>query len=114
MNRRQFARVAAAAAALRFSPSFAQLVDKTADQLTNGEFNWNPDRSPGGPVILIVSLPDQRVYVYRNGVRIAASTCSTGKLGHRTPTGVFKILQKDKNHHSSTYNNASMPYMRTG
>ncbi|HXE26777.1 MAG TPA: L,D-transpeptidase [Roseiarcus sp.] len=111
MNRRQFARVAAAAAALRFSPSFAQLVDKTADQLTNGEFNWNPDRSPGGPVILIVSLPDQRVYVYRNGVRIAASTCSTGKLGHRTPTGVFKILQKDKNHHSSTYNNAPMPYM---
>jgi L,D-transpeptidase-like protein len=111
MNRRQFGRIAAAAAALRFSPSFAQLVDKTADQLTNGEFNWNPDRSPGGPVILIVSLPDQRVYVYRNGVRIAASSCSTGKLGHRTPTGVFKILQKDKNHHSSTYNNAPMPYM---
>jgi hypothetical protein len=111
MNRRQFGRVAAAAAALRFSPSFAQLVDKPADQLTNGEFNWNPDRSPGGPVILIVSLPDQRAYVYRNGVRIAASTCSTGKLGHRTPTGVFKILQKDKNHRSSTYNNAPMPYM---
>ena len=40
-----------------------------------------------------------------------ASSCSTGKLGHRTPTGVFKILQKDKNHHSSTYNNAPMPYM---
>ena len=111
MNRRQFGRVAAAAAALRFSPSFAQLTDKPADQLTNGEFNWNPDRSPGGPVILIVSLPDQRVYVYRNGVRIATSTCSTGKLGHLTPTGVFKILQKDKNHHSSTYNNAPMPYM---
>jgi L,D-transpeptidase catalytic domain len=112
MNRREFGRIGAAAAAtLRFSPSFAQLVDKAADQLTNGEFNWDPERSPGGPIILIVSLPDQRVYVYRNGVRIAASTCSTGKLGHATPTGVFKILQKDKNHHSSTYNNAPMPYM---
>jgi hypothetical protein len=111
MNRRQFGRVAASAATLRFTPSFAQLVDKAADQLTNGEFNWNPDRSESGPIILIVSLPDQRVYVYRNGVRIAASTCSTGKLGHQTPTGVFKILQKDKNHHSSTYNNAPMPYM---
>jgi L,D-transpeptidase-like protein len=51
------------------------------------------------------------LYVYRNGVRIAASTCSTAKLGHQTPTGVFKILQKDKNHHSSTYDNAPMPYM---
>lgn len=111
MNRRQFGRVAAAAAASRLTPSFAQRVDKDAEQLTNGEFNWYPERSPSGPIIAIVSLPDQRVYVYRNGVRIAASTCSTGKLGHRTPTGVFKILQKDKNHHSSTYNNAPMHYM---
>ena len=111
MNRRQFGRVAAAAVALRVGPSFAQLVDKYAEELKNGEFNWYPERSPGGPIIIIVSLPDQRVYVYRNGVRIAASTCSTGKLGHQTPTGVFKILQKDKNHHSSTYNNAPMPYM---
>ncbi len=111
MNRRQFGRVAAAAVALPLHSALAQRVDKDAEQLTNGEFDWYPDRSPSGPVILIVSLPDQRVYVYRDGVRIAASTCSTGKLGHRTPTGVFKILQKDKNHHSSTYNNAPMPYM---
>ena len=62
-------------------------------------------------MLIIVSLPDQLVHVYRNGVRIAASTCSTGKLGHRTPTGVFKILQKDKNHRSSTYDNAPMPNM---
>ncbi len=111
MNRRQFGRVAAAAAVLRVAPLFAQQVDKYAEQLQNGEFNWNPDRSTGGPILVIVSIPDQLVYVYRNGVRIAASTCSTGKLGHRTPTGVFKILQKDKNHRSSTYNNAPMPYM---
>ena len=111
MNRRQFARVAALAAVSRFTPSRAQLVDKYAEQLQNGEFNWRPERSPDGPVLVIVSIPDQLVYVYRNGVRIAASTCSTGKLGHRTPTGVFKILQKDKNHRSSTYNNAPMPYM---
>jgi hypothetical protein len=51
------------------------------------------------------------VHVYRNGIRIAVSTCSTGKAGHSTPTGVFTILQKDKNHHSSTYNNAPMPNM---
>ena len=60
---------------------------------------------------IIVSLPEQRVYVYRNGVEIAVSTCSTGKPGHSTPTGIFTILQKDKNHHSSTYNDAPMPNM---
>jgi L,D-transpeptidase catalytic domain len=111
MNRRQFGRIATVAAAFPFTPALAQRVDKYAEQLTNGEFNWFPERSEGGPIIAIVSIPDQRVYVYRNGVRIAASSCSTGKLGHATPTGVFKILQKDKNHHSSTYNNAPMPYM---
>lgn len=64
-----------------------------------------------GPVAIVVSLPDQRVHVYRNGVRIAVSTCSTGKPSHATPTGVFTILEKDKNHHSSTYDNAPMPNM---
>lgn len=89
----------------------AQLVNKYAEQLKNGEFNWFPERSPDGPVIIIVSIPDQLLHVYRNGIRIAASTCSTGKPGHSTPTGVFTILQKDKHHKSSTYNNAPMPNM---
>ena len=81
------------------------------DSLKPGDFTWNPDASPSGPVAIIVSLPEQRVYVYRNGVEIAVSTCSTGKPGHSTPTGIFTILQKDKNHHSSTYNDAPMPNM---
>ncbi len=112
INRRQFGRVAAAAASsLALQPALAQRVDKYAEDLTNGEFNWFPERSESGPLLIIVSLPDQKVFVYRNGVRIGASTCSTGKPGHATPTGVFKILQKDKNHHSKTYNNAPMPNM---
>ncbi|MEM8957361.1 MAG: L,D-transpeptidase [Pseudomonadota bacterium] len=76
-----------------------------------GEFTWHPDREPEGAVAVIVSLPEQLVHVYRNGVRIAVSTCSTGRAGHATPTGVFTILQKDKDHRSSTYNNAPMPNM---
>jgi hypothetical protein len=58
----------------------------------------------------VVSLPDQLVYVYRDGIRIGVSTCATGRPGHATPTGVFTILQKDKTHHSSLYNDASMPF----
>jgi hypothetical protein len=50
--------------------------------------------------------------VYRNGVRVAVSTISSGKPGHSTPTGVFTILQKNKDHRSSTYNSAPMPYMQ--
>ena len=91
--------------------SLAQQVLKDIKTLKPGEFTWHPERSPNGPVAIVVSLDDQRVHVYRNGVRIAVSTCSTGRAGHTTPTGVFTVLQKDRNHHSSTYNNAPMPNM---
>ena len=89
----------------------AQETAKEVHELEPGEYIWEPELSPEGPVAVVVSIDDQLVHVYRNGVRIAVSTCSTGKPGHATPTGVFTILQKDKHHHSSTYNNASMPNM---
>lgn len=85
-------------------------IKKTQD-LKPGQFTWHPERSPAGRIAIVVSIPDQRVHVYRNGIRIGVSTCSTGKPGHQTPTGVFLILEKDKNHKSSTYNNAPMPNM---
>ncbi len=80
--------------------------------LKPGEFIWRPEISPRGSVVIVVSLPEQLVHVYRNGVTIGVSTCSTGKPGSRTPTGVFTILQKRVEHYSSTYNNAPMPNMQ--
>lgn len=82
-----------------------------APGLKAGDYVWKPEVSPAGPVTIIVSLPEQTLYVYRNGVRIGRSTVSSGKAGHRTPTGVFIILEKQVKHHSSIYHGASMPYM---
>jgi hypothetical protein len=45
-------------------------------------------------------------------VLIGVSTVSTGRPGHETPTGVFTILQKRKEHYSNLYNNAPMPFMQ--
>jgi hypothetical protein len=90
--------------------AWAEVVKEIHD-LKPGEFTSHPERSPKGPVAVVVSLPEQRAHVYRNGVRIGVSTCSTGKPGHETPTGVFTVLEKDKDHHSKTYNNAPMPNM---
>ncbi|MDQ0504762.1 L,D-transpeptidase [Xanthobacter agilis] len=78
--------------------------------LKPGEYVWYPDRAPEGFVAVVVNLSDQRAFVYRNGVRIGVSTASTGRAGHDTPTGVFTILGKDADHHSSLYNEASMPF----
>jgi hypothetical protein len=80
--------------------------------LKPGQFIWAPAIAPAGPMVMVVSLTAQQAYVYRNGVRIGASTVSTGKKGHATPTGVFTILQKNEKHFSNLYNNAPMPFMQ--
>lgn len=89
-------------------PEFARRIE----QLKPGEWVWAPDVAPEGPVLVYVDLSKQVALVYRNGVRIAATTVSSGKDGYATPTGVFTILQKDADHRSSTYNNAPMPFQQ--
>jgi hypothetical protein len=80
--------------------------------LKPGDYAWHPELSPAGPVVVLVSLPDQVLYLYRNGVRIANSTVSSGKPGKTTPTGVFTVLQKKVSHTSSIYKGAQMPHMQ--
>ncbi|MCC2103384.1 MAG: L,D-transpeptidase, partial [Hyphomicrobiales bacterium] len=41
---------------------------KEITQLKPGEYTWHPERAPEGPVSVVVSIPQQRVHVYRNGV----------------------------------------------
>ncbi len=87
-------------------PEFARMIDR----MKPGEWVWAPEVAPAGPVLIYVDLSRQIALVYRNGVRIAATTISSGKPGHITPTGVFTILQKDAMHRSSLYNSAPMPF----
>ena len=82
-----------------------------AASLTPGEYLWEQDIA-AGPVSVLISIPDQKAYVYRGDTLVAVSTVSTGKEGKDTPTGVFPILQKKQMHHSNLYNNAPMPYMQ--
>jgi hypothetical protein len=114
ISRRQILQGLVATAALGTSPAvWAKKPPshflKPGETLKPGEYVWEPELSPKGPVVILVSLPEQMAHVYRNGMEIGVTTVSTGRPGHRTPTGVFLILQKDKHHHSSIYHNASMP-----
>jgi hypothetical protein len=84
--------------------------DTAPADLKPGEFVWRAATVPSGPMVVVVSLGEQRAYVYRNGVEVGVSTVSTGKSGHRTPTGVFTVLQKDEDHRSRKYDDAPMPY----
>ena len=110
--------LAAALAALA-SPIAAQEIPldgrtilQAAAQLKNGEYVWAPELSGSGAALLVVNLETQRAVLFRNGVPVAATTISSGKEGNETPTGVFTILEKRKEHYSKTYNNAPMPNMQ--
>lgn len=85
---------------------------KPSGKLNPGEYWWAPVVSPTGPVVILVSIPEQVVHVYRNGVLVGRSSVSTGAKGHSTPAGVFTILEKRQRHYSKTYNNAPMPNMQ--
>src|SRR5262245_23701615 len=86
-------------------------IDTPIDALKKGQFLWMGEAVASGPVVMVVSLDEQRAYVYRNGVLIGVTTVSTGRPGHATPTGVFTVLQKEKEHRSTIYDGAPMPYM---
>ncbi|MGC1177959.1 MAG: hypothetical protein ACLQF1_06780 [Methyloceanibacter sp.] len=64
----------------------ADSVGEDVETLQPGQFLWHPERSPKGPVAIIVSIPKQLVFVYRNDILIGVSTCSTGKPGHQWRT----------------------------
>jgi hypothetical protein len=80
-------------------------------KLKPGEYWWHPEISPSGPVMVLVSIPQQTLHVFRNGVLIGRSSISSGRSGHDTPAGVYTILEKEQTHYSKTYDNAPMPYM---
>ena len=103
--------VASSASAVPFwGAKESRPVETDPAKLKPGEFVWEGDAVPAGPIVVVVSIGEQRAYVYRNGIRIGVTTISSGRPGHQTPTGVFTVLQKDKDHHSTIYNNAAMPF----
>lgn len=64
------------------------------------------------PVYVVISLGDQHMSVYDANGRIAQSRVSTGKAGHRTPSGVFSVISKNRYHRSNIYGGAPMPWMQ--
>jgi hypothetical protein len=69
-------------------------------------------RDAGEPIMAIVSIKSQQVTFYDAEGWILRAPVSTGTTGRETPAGVFALLEKDKDHHSSMYDDAFMPNMQ--
>ena len=83
---------------------------KVPHPLTYGEFVWDDRGVPSGPVWVRVDLESQLISVFRAGHEIGTAVVLYGAERKQTPRGIFPILAKDRDHRSSTYGNAPMPY----
>ncbi len=101
----------ARAAAARAAPALAVTSILEPDRpMEAGDYIWNADAAPAGPLQIVADIEAERLYVYRGGVEIGRSSLIYGADDKPTPFGTFPILEKKKDHISNLYD-AEMPYM---
>ena len=69
-------------------------------------------RAAGEPIMAIVSIKTQQVTLYDADGWILRAPVSTGVKERETPAGVFAVMEKEKDHHSTMYDDAWMPNMQ--
>jgi hypothetical protein len=69
-------------------------------------------RDAGEPIMAIVSIKTQHVTFYDADGWILRAPVSTGVKERETPAGIFAVVEKEKDHHSSMYDDAWMPNMQ--
>jgi hypothetical protein len=75
-----------------------------------GDYVWDEKGVPAGPIRVRVDLSRQVLSVFRGEHEIGTAVILYGTDGKPTPTGLFPVLEKAVDHHSSLYD-APMPYM---
>ncbi len=77
--------------------------DRSWQNVSNGSF-WAGDRMTGSPSV-IINLAEQRAYLFKGRDLAGVSHISSGREGHDTLKGSFKIIEKDSSHKSSLFGN---------
>ncbi|MCB2057954.1 MAG: L,D-transpeptidase family protein [Novosphingobium sp.] len=75
-----------------------------------GEWHWDAKGVPAGPLVVTVDLDARVLSVFQGGYEIGATAVLLGTSEKPTPLGVFPVKWKDKDHYSSTYDRAPMPF----
>ncbi len=81
---------------------------KTADRSDKEPFG----QIQKGPLQIFISINQQKLHLYSDGVHVADTSIATGVPSLPTPLGVFSVIQKQVFHRSNIYSNAPMPYMQ--
>ena len=80
------------------------------EPFVHGYYKWDDEGVPDGELVITVDLKAESISVFRAGYEIGAAVITFGDSEKPTPTGVFPISQKSKDHVSNIYG-SPMPYM---
>jgi hypothetical protein len=69
-------------------------------------------RPVGAPLMAVVALRNQRITIYDTDGWILRAPISSGQPGYETPAGIYSVIQKEAEHYSNLYDDASMPFMQ--
>lgn len=90
-------------------PAGTRSLLRTDGQMRHGEFTWNDEGVPPGPLTIWVDLRTQLISVFRNGHEIGTAVVVYGDDTMESPLGRFPILSKHRDYHSRSYD-APMPF----
>ena len=68
-----------------------------------GRLTTHPPHPRSGKTSILINLGEQRAYLMQGNERIAETAISTGREGHATPAGNFRVIRKDRDHRSGLY-----------
>ena len=91
-------RQASAEGGFRQVPRSLLRVDR---RMQYGDFEWNDDGVPTGPITIRVDLRTQLLSVFRGAHEIGTAVALYGADNKETPLGSFPILWKGRDHRSS-------------
>ncbi|MCC7252305.1 L,D-transpeptidase family protein [Hyphomicrobium sp.] len=110
-------RLGCAALALAFFvPLASSAADAQSERRTKSQKSRSVEQAKPleieGPLLMQVSLNEQRMYIYDANGLVTQTRISSGRAGHETPKGIYSILEKKVDHTSNIYLDAKMPHMQ--
>jgi L,D-transpeptidase catalytic domain len=90
-------------ASLAFLASCSLLPKKEVVKNTLPEGAWWSHGPSEGSHKIVISLEEQRVALFRGQKPVGVSPISSGREGHSTHSGTYRVTEKDPDHRSSIY-----------
>ena len=64
---------------------------------------WSAEAESESPAKIVISIEEQHVGLFKDDKLVGLSPISSGREGHGTHPGNFKVTEKDEDHRSSWY-----------